>query len=86
MSLDSLLAKLEQRGVTSVTATANAAVTSTTKQTNTCTLVTSVTPQLTEAELEQFEERSAIMEFDGGLSRVEAENKAIQEIINNRSK
>jgi hypothetical protein len=30
----------------------------------------------------QFEERAAIMEFDGGLSRSEAEKKALEEVVN----
>lgn len=84
MSLDSLLATMEKRNVTSVTAPASAGVTPIPKQTNTCTLVTSVTPDLTEAEIEQFEERAAIMEFDGNLTKADAEAAALQEITNNR--
>ena len=30
--------------------------------------------------MEEYEERAAILEFDGGLSRQEAENQALQEI------
>lgn len=35
---------------------------------------------MTESEKELFEERAAIMEFDGGLTRVEAEEAARKEI------
>ncbi len=35
-------------------------------------------------ELEEFEERSAIMEFEGGLSREEADWRALRIIIENR--
>jgi predicted MarR family transcription regulator len=80
MSLDSLLAMLEKRNVTPVTTSASAGVTSKPKQIKDCTLVTSVTADFTEAEIEQYEERAAIMEFDGGLSREEAEKLAAQEI------
>ena len=30
--------------------------------------------------MEEYDERAAILEFDGGLSRQEAENQALQEI------
>ncbi|MDA0781244.1 MAG: hypothetical protein PQ612_00040 [Rickettsiales bacterium] len=36
---------------------------------------------LTEDERVEYEERSAIIEYDGGLSRQEAEKQAIQNII-----
>jgi len=39
---------------------------------------------LTEDELDIFEERAAIMEFDGGLSRAEAEKEAMKEIEKRR--
>jgi len=32
---------------------------------------------------EHYEERSAIMEFDGGLPRAEAEKLALQEVLSN---
>ena len=35
-------------------------------------------------ELEEFEERSAIMEFDGGLCREEADWRALRIIVENR--
>ena len=35
-------------------------------------------PHLTDAQQEDFEERAAIIEFDGGLSRKEAEQLAWQ--------
>jgi hypothetical protein len=36
---------------------------------------------LSESEHEEYEERAAIMEFDGGLSREEAERQAIEGIL-----
>jgi len=36
------------------------------------------------AEREEYEERAAIMEFDGGLSRVEAERQAFERILARR--
>lgn len=39
---------------------------------------------LTDYERELFEERAAIMEFDGGLERSEAERKALAEVIRRR--
>lgn len=36
---------------------------------------------LTEDQRERFEERAAIMEFDGGLSRQDAEQSALHDII-----
>ena len=38
-------------------------------------------PALSELEREAFEERAAIMEYDGGLSRAEAESRAMAEVI-----
>lgn len=35
---------------------------------------------LTDLELDAFEERAAILEYDAGLSRYEAEHKAMQEV------
>ena len=37
--------------------------------------------QLTDLEKEQFEERAAIMEYDGGLPRNLAEKRAFKDII-----
>jgi hypothetical protein len=37
---------------------------------------------LSEAERYQFEERAAIMEYDGGLSREKAERAALREVFN----
>ncbi|MFM1855697.1 MAG: TubC N-terminal docking domain [Pseudomonadota bacterium] len=34
--------------------------------------------------LEEFEERAAIMEFDGGMSRAEAERTALESILRGR--
>lgn len=36
---------------------------------------------LSEAEMEAYEERAAIMEFDGGLSRADAECRALDEVL-----
>lgn len=41
--------------------------------------------ELTAAEREWFEERSAIMEFDGGLSRAEAERAALALVLERRA-
>jgi len=40
---------------------------------------------MTEAEREAFEERAAIMEYDGGLSRRDAEREAMKAVIRNRN-
>ena len=37
--------------------------------------------ELTDEQREDYEERAAIMEFDGGLSRSEAEKKAMLRIM-----
>jgi hypothetical protein len=39
---------------------------------------------LTDLELDAFEERAAILEYDAGLSRYEAEHKAMQEVEDKR--
>jgi hypothetical protein len=39
---------------------------------------------LSEAERDDFEERAAIMEYDGGLSREEAERQAMLRILEKR--
>ena len=36
--------------------------------------------RLTPAEREHFEERAAIIEYDGGLERAQAETNALQEV------
>ncbi len=41
--------------------------------------------RVTDDQKEQFEERAAIMEFDGGLPRVEAEKLALQDVGGNLS-
>ncbi|MGD9488589.1 MAG: hypothetical protein AB7W47_11245 [Calditrichaceae bacterium] len=41
---------------------------------------------LTDEELEIFEERAAIMEYEGCLSREQAESMAIKEILNSRER
>lgn len=40
--------------------------------------------QLTESELEQYEEREAIMEFDGNLTKADAEAAALQNVTDIR--
>jgi hypothetical protein len=40
--------------------------------------------KLTEIEREELEERAAIMEYDGGLSRVDAEYQAYLRIVEKR--
>jgi len=42
------------------------------------------TRSLNKLEWEEFEERSAIMEFEGGLSREEADWRALRIILENR--
>lgn len=39
---------------------------------------------LTPEELEEFEERAGIMEFDGGLPRAEAERRALAGVLEKR--
>ena len=88
MGLDALLARLEGRVVTSVTPAETPAVTGKAAQLAPCTAVTAVTAQndakANEAarepcDREAWEERAAIAEFDGGLSREEAEALAWKE-------
>ena len=88
MGLDALLARLERRAVTVVTAVEMPAVTRKSAQLVPCTAVTAVTAQndmkANEAAREPFgreawEERAAIAEFDGGLLREEAEALAWKE-------
>lgn len=50
------------------------------------TQIHTVSDSLNSAELENFEERSAIMEFEGGLSREEADWRALRIILENRPK
>jgi hypothetical protein len=40
---------------------------------------------MTENEQDYYEERAAILEYDAGLSRYEAEHKAMQEVENKRT-
>jgi len=95
MGLDALLARLERRAVTVVTAVEMPAVTRKSAQLVPCTAVTAVTAQndieASEAIREPFdreawEERAAISEFDGGLSRKEAEALAWKEDNRRRAK
>jgi len=88
MGLDALLTRLEHRTVTSVTSAETPAVTGKATQLAPCTVVTAVTARndikANEAIREPFdreawEERAAIAEFDGGLSRKEAEALAWKE-------
>lgn len=50
------------------------------------TQIHSVVNSLNGYELEEFEERSAIMEFEGGLSREEADWRSLRIVIENRPK
>lgn len=91
MGLDALLARLEGQTVTPVTSAKTPAVTGKAAQLLPCTAVTAVTAvtaqndtKANEATREPFdpeawEERAAIAEFDGGLSREEAEALAWKE-------
>lgn len=40
---------------------------------------------LTQAELEAFEERAAILEFDGEMSREDAETRALEIVLGQRT-
>jgi hypothetical protein len=83
MSLETLFAWLEARDVTPVTASAIADVTPEPSQMLGCTAVTPVTAESIIAAIQcplaasdmrdLYEERAAILEYDGGLSRTEAE-------------
>lgn len=88
MGLDALLARLEGRAVTPVTSAKTPAVTGKAAQLVSCTAVTAVTAQSDAkankatrepCDREAWEERAAIAEFDGGLSREEAEALARKE-------
>ena len=50
------------------------------------TQIQKVANSLNGEELETFEERSAIMEYEGGLSREEADWRALRIILENRPK
>lgn len=89
MALDALLARLEGRAVTSVTAAVTPDVTPKPAPMLVCTPVTSVTAEndviASEAtskpfDREWFTERAAIMEFEAGLPRYEAERLAVLEV------
>lgn len=43
-------------------------------------------PTLTEDEHEAFEERAAILEYDAGMSREQAERQALEAVIRRRMK
>ncbi len=96
MALDDLLATLERRNsVTPVTPATPAGVQPKPLQHKACTLVTPVTPENTnsgsnalqvgagttaEFDQELLDEKAAIYEFEGGLTRAEAERRALQEV------
>ena len=50
------------------------------------TQIHSVVNSLSKVETEDFEERSAIMEYEGGLSREEADWRSLRIILENRPK
>jgi hypothetical protein len=81
MMLDSLLIKLEGRGVTPVTLDDNITVTVETRQIGNCTSVTSVTPENNEERIYLFNERAAIYEFDAGYSREKADRLARGDVL-----
>jgi hypothetical protein len=86
MSLDALLARLEVRAVTPVTAAVLPDVTLEPLRRLECTSVTPVTAESIIAAIEcpleasdmrdLYEERAAIFQYGGGLSRTEAERLA----------
>jgi hypothetical protein len=90
MSLDALLARLEARAVTPVTDALTTDVTPKPLQMLGCTVVTPVTVESIIAEIQcpleasdmrdLYEERAAIAEYGGGLSRNDAEARAILEL------
>jgi t-SNARE complex subunit (syntaxin) len=45
-----------------------------------------ISPSLTEEELEDFEERAAIMEYNGNMPRKEAERKALERQLEKRKR
>ncbi len=45
-----------------------------------------ISPALTDDELEEYEERATIMEFDGNMPRKEAERKALDRILEKRKR
>ena len=85
MGLDALLARLEGRAVTPVTPAKTPAVTGKAAQLVSCTAVTAQSDAKANkatrepCDREAWEERAAIAEFDGGLSREEAEALARKE-------
>ena len=89
MSLELLLAKLEEKAVTPVTDVGEPDVTPKALQTQGCTSVTAVTAKNTAATnhnqlpandwLDLYEERAAIYEYDAGLTRIEAERLAYRD-------
>ena len=95
MALDALLARLEGRAVTPVTADATPDVTPKPAPILACTCVTSVTAENDDTagkatsepiDLEAFEERAAIREFDGGINRQDAERLALTDLADDRIK
>ena len=85
MPLDALLARLEGRAVTSVTSDITDDVTPRPAPMLACTSVTPVTAEnddTARAVIEEaFQERAAIREFDGGLTRREGERLALLEFM-----
>lgn len=84
MALADLLETLELRDVvTPATPCTHAGVTAKPAPVKACTLVTPVTPQngnTAPFDREWFEERAAILEYDAGLPRHEAERLAYMEV------
>lgn len=79
MGLDTLLATMERRVNTPATPCTHAGVTAKPAPVKACTPVTPVTPQngnTAPFDREWFEERAAILEYDAGYPRYEAEREA----------
>ncbi|MDR3415266.1 MAG: hypothetical protein P4L83_03685 [Nevskia sp.] len=96
MGVDVLAAWLAASPATAATSPATAGVTSKCARSADCTSATAATSPdnvspagttmlaqmpITDAMREDFEERAAIMEFDGGLSRDEAEREAWARVL-----
>lgn len=83
MGLDTLLATMERRVNTPATPCTHAGVTAKPAPVKACTLVTPATPQngnTAPFDQEWFEERAAILEYDAGYPRCEAERLAYMEV------
>lgn len=83
MGIDALLATMERRVDTPATPCTHAGVTAKPAPVKACTLVTPATPQngnTAQLDCEWYEARAAILEFDAGYPRCEAERLAYLEV------